>query len=63
MADLTGHRENRKYFLRSITVSSDVSEVLLFSIKAMTEARSTSETSANFYQTTWRNNPKDNHLQ
>jgi hypothetical protein len=28
----------------------------------MMEAASTSETSANFYQTTWRNNPEDSHL-
>jgi hypothetical protein len=28
----------------------------------MMEAASTSETSANFYQTTRRNNPKDSHL-
>jgi hypothetical protein len=27
------------------------------------EAASTSETSVNFYQTTWRNNPEDSHLQ
>jgi hypothetical protein len=29
----------------------------------MTEAASTSKTSVNFYQTTWCNNPEDNHLQ
>jgi hypothetical protein len=28
----------------------------------MMEAASTSETSVNFYQTTWRNNPEDSHL-
>jgi hypothetical protein len=28
----------------------------------MTEAASTSETLINFYQTTWRNNPEDSHL-
>jgi hypothetical protein len=28
----------------------------------MMEAASTSETSVNFYQTTWCNNPEDNHL-
>jgi hypothetical protein len=28
----------------------------------MEEAASTSETSVNFYQTTWRNNPEDSHL-
>jgi hypothetical protein len=27
------------------------------------EAASTSEMSVNFYQTTWRNNPEDSHLQ
>jgi hypothetical protein len=27
------------------------------------EAASTSETSVNFYQTTWRNNPEDSHIQ
>jgi hypothetical protein len=26
------------------------------------EAASTSETSVNLYQTTWRNNPEDSHL-
>jgi hypothetical protein len=31
-------------------------------IRAMMEAANTSETSVNFYQTTWRNNPEDNHL-
>jgi hypothetical protein len=36
-----------------------VSEVLAASI---IEAASTSVTSANFYQTTRRNNPEDNHL-
>jgi hypothetical protein len=29
-------------------------------IALMVEAVSTSETSVNFYQTTWRNNPEDN---
>jgi hypothetical protein len=29
----------------------------------MLEAASTSETSLNFYQTTWHNNPEDSHLQ
>jgi hypothetical protein len=29
---------------------------------AQVEAASTSETSENFYQTTWRNNPEDSHL-
>jgi hypothetical protein len=28
----------------------------------MMEAASTSETSVNFYQTTWRNNPEDSHI-
>jgi hypothetical protein len=28
----------------------------------MMEAASTSETSVNFYQTTWSNNPEDSHL-
>jgi hypothetical protein len=28
----------------------------------MMEAASTSETSVNFYQTAWRNNPEDSHL-
>jgi hypothetical protein len=32
-------------------------------IALMMEAASTSETLANFYQTTWRNNPEDSHLQ
>jgi hypothetical protein len=32
-------------------------------IALMMEAASTSETSANFYQTTRRNNPEDSHLQ
>jgi hypothetical protein len=31
-------------------------------IRAMMEAASTSETSVNIYQTTWRNNPEDSHL-
>jgi hypothetical protein len=31
-------------------------------IALMMEAASTSETSVNFYQTTWRNNPEDSHL-
>jgi hypothetical protein len=29
----------------------------------MMEAANTCETSANFFQTTWRNNPEDSHLQ
>jgi hypothetical protein len=29
----------------------------------MTEAASTSKTSVNFYQSTWRYNPEDSHLQ
>jgi hypothetical protein len=32
-------------------------------IRAMMEAAITSEMSVNFYQTTWRNNPEDSHLQ
>jgi hypothetical protein len=41
----------------------DVPEVLTFSIIVlMIEAVSTSETSVNFYQTTWRNIPEDSHL-
>jgi hypothetical protein len=28
----------------------------------MMEAASTSEMSVNFYQTTWRNNPEDSHI-
>jgi hypothetical protein len=32
-------------------------------ITLMMEAASTSETSANFYQTTRRNNPEDSHFQ
>jgi hypothetical protein len=32
-------------------------------ITLMMEAASTSETSVNFYQITWRNNPEDSHLQ
>jgi hypothetical protein len=31
-------------------------------IALMMEAARTSETLVNFYQTTWRNNPEDNHL-
>jgi hypothetical protein len=31
-------------------------------IALMMEAASTSETSVNFYQTTWRNNPEDSGL-
>jgi hypothetical protein len=31
-------------------------------IALMMEAASTSETSVNFYQTTWRNNPEHSHL-
>jgi hypothetical protein len=30
---------------------------------AMMEAATTTETSVNIYQTTWRNNPEDSHLQ
>jgi hypothetical protein len=42
---------------------TDVSEVLAASIiRAMMAAASTSETSVNFYQTTWRNNLEDNQL-
>jgi hypothetical protein len=43
---------------------TDVSEVLTASIiRAMTiEAASSCETSVNFYQTTQRNIPEDNHL-
>jgi H+/gluconate symporter-like permease len=29
----------------------------------MMEAAGTTERSANFYQTTWRNNPEDSHFQ
>jgi hypothetical protein len=32
-------------------------------ITLMIEAASTSEMSVNFYQTTWRKNPEDSHLQ
>jgi hypothetical protein len=32
------------------------------SIALMMEAASTSETSVNFYQTIWRNNPEDSHF-
>jgi hypothetical protein len=39
--------------------SLDVSEVL---IALMMEAASICETSVNFYQTTWRNNPEDSHF-
>jgi hypothetical protein len=39
--------------------NAEVSEVLAASIALMMEASSTSETSANFYQTTRRNNPED----
>jgi hypothetical protein len=31
-------------------------------IALMMEAASTCETSVNFYQTIWRNNPEDSHL-
>jgi hypothetical protein len=31
-------------------------------IGLMKEAANTSETSVNFYQTTWRNKPEDSHL-
>jgi hypothetical protein len=42
---------------------TDVSEVLIASVIAlMMEAVSTSQTSANFYQTTRRNIPEDSHL-
>jgi hypothetical protein len=42
---------------------ADVSEVLAASIiRAMLEAASTSETSADFYRTTRHNNPEDRHL-
>jgi hypothetical protein len=44
---------------------TDVSEMLVSIIRAkalMMEAASTSETSANFYLTTGRNNPEDSHL-
>jgi hypothetical protein len=36
--------------------------VLEVLIALMMETASTSETSVNFYQTTWRNNPEDSHL-
>jgi mannose-6-phosphate isomerase class I len=43
---------------------TDVSEVLAASIiiGLIMEAASASDTSVNFYQTTWRNNPEDSHL-
>jgi hypothetical protein len=43
---------------------TDILEVHAVSIvrALMVEAASTSETSVNFYQTTRRNNPEDNHL-
>jgi hypothetical protein len=34
----------------------------LLAIALMMEAARTPETSVNFYQTTWRNNPEDSHL-
>jgi hypothetical protein len=40
---------------------SGVLAALIIPIDLMMEAASTSETSVNFYQTTWRNNPKDSH--
>jgi hypothetical protein len=54
--------------LRRVVLSkfTDVSEVLFAYnklIALMMEAESTSETSVNFYQTTRRNIPEDNHLQ
>jgi hypothetical protein len=47
---------------------TDVSEVLAASIiramiVLMMEIVNTSETLVNFYQTTWRNNPEDSHIQ
>jgi hypothetical protein len=39
-----------------------ISEVLATSIIALMEAASSSEMSVNFYQTTWRNIPRDSHL-
>lgn len=45
---------------------TDVSEVLAASIyratALMTEVVTSSETSINFYQTTWRNMPEDSHI-
>jgi hypothetical protein len=42
---------------------TNVSQVLTASIIAlMMETASTSKMSANFYQTTWSNNPEDSHL-
>jgi hypothetical protein len=37
--------------------------IKVHAITLMMEAASTSETLVNFYQTTWRNNPEDSHLQ
>jgi hypothetical protein len=35
---------------------------VFWDVALMMEAASTSETSVNFYQTTWRYNPDDSHL-
>jgi hypothetical protein len=35
---------------------------IIRAIALMMEAASTSETSVNVYQTTWRNNPEDSHI-
>jgi hypothetical protein len=45
-----------------LTVFWDVALCSLAMIALMMEAASTSETSVNFYQTTRRNIPEDNHL-
>jgi hypothetical protein len=39
-----------------------VAQCSLVVIALMMEAASISETSVNFYQTTWRNNPEDCHI-
>jgi hypothetical protein len=38
-------------------------KAVIWAIALMMEATRTSETLVNFYQTTWRYNPEDNHLQ
>jgi hypothetical protein len=46
----------------SLIEVTDVSEVLAASIALMIQEKIASEMSANFYQTTRRNNPEDSHL-
>jgi hypothetical protein len=48
---------------KPVKVTSEVLKVASIHITMMIQAASTSETSANLYQTTWCNNPEDSHLQ